>query len=121
MEEYDLAAFTDRYDITKTQYRLQLTGISTILERIRTRCLNYASSTEKQLDAQENQISFLNEVQNQVNSYFASRSEETYKKSLKATSLLESPDSEDNALLLTAIRRAINSLIKEHSPFFHCF
>lgn len=109
MDGYDLAAFTDRYDSTKSQLRLRITGISSILERIRTRCLNYASKIEHQLAAQKQADSFLMSVQNEVNTYFLSRSEDTYKKLRKATDLLAGNSSEDNALLLTSIRRAIHS------------
>lgn len=109
MDSYDLAAFTDRYDSTKSQFRLKMSGISSILERIRTRCLNFASRVEHQLANQKKADSFLMGVQNEVNSYFSSRSEDTYKKLTKATDLLGSKSSEDNALLLTSIRRAINS------------
>ncbi len=109
MDGYDLAAFTDRYDSTKSQFRLRLSGISSILERIRTRCFNYASRIEHQLAGQRKADSFLMNIQNEVNSYFLSRSEDTYKSLRKATDLLGSKNSEDNALLLTSIRRAIHS------------
>lgn len=109
MGQYDAAAFTDRYDSTKSQFRLRMSGINTIQERIRTRCLNYASRIEKQMNAQEKPDSFLSDVQNKVNSYFSSRSEGTYRKLQKASSLIGSSSPEDNALLLASIRRAINS------------
>ena len=109
MEGFDLAAFTDSYDQTKSKLRLKISGISTILERIRTRCLNYASRIEYQLSAQKGTESFLMSVQNEVNNYFFARSEDTYKKLRKATDLLSSGSSEDCALLLTSIRRAIHS------------
>lgn len=109
MDGYDLAAFTDRYDLTKSQLRLRITGVSSILERIRTRCLNYASTIEHQLSSQKEADSFLMRVQNEVNTYFLSRSEDTYQKLIKATDLLGGTNTEDNALLLTSIRRAIHS------------
>ncbi|WP_421716334.1 hypothetical protein [Arcobacter arenosus] len=116
MTEYDLAAFTDRYDSTKSQFRLRLSGVNTILDRIRTRCLNYASRIEHQIASQEKANSFLMDVQNSVNTYFYTRSENTYIKLQKATDLLGSKNSEDNALLLTAIRRAINSIADYFYP-----
>lgn len=109
MDGYDLAAFTDRYDATKSQFRLRQLGIRSILERIRTRCFNYASKIEHQLAGQKGADSFLMSVQNEVNSYFLSRSEDTYNKLRKATDLLSSKEPEDSALLLTSIRRAVNS------------
>jgi hypothetical protein len=116
MDGYDLAAFTDRYDSTKSQLRRRITGTSSILERIRTRCLNYASRIEHQLAAQKEADSFLMGIQNEVNTYFLSRSEDTYKKLRKATDLLGSNSSEDNALLLTSIRRAIHSAANYFYP-----
>src|SRR5690606_15233017 len=116
MDGYDLAAFTDRYDSNKSQLRLRLQGISSILERIRTRCLNYASKIEHQLVAQKGADSFLMSVQSEVNTYFLSRSEDTYQKLRKATDLLGSKSPEDNALLLTSIRRAIHSVANYFYP-----
>jgi|CXWL01.1.fsa_nt_gi hypothetical protein len=116
MGEYDLAAFTDRYDHTKSQFRLRISAINTIKERIRTRCLNYASRIEKQIEMQEKTNSFLSDVQNKVNCYFSTRSEDTYRKLQKATNLVESTNPEDSAFLLTAIRRAINSVADYFYP-----
>lgn len=116
MDGYDLAAFTDRYDSTKSQFRLRLSGISSILERVRTRCFNYASRIEHQLEGQRKADSFLMNIQNEVNTYFLSRSENTYKKLRKATDLLGSKNSEDNALLLASIRRAIHSAVDYFYP-----
>ena len=116
MGEYDTAAFTDRYDSTKAQYRLRIYSINTIQERIRTRCLNYTSQVEKQLDTQEKTNLFLSEVQNKVNLYFSIRSDDTFRKLQKATTLLESNDPEDDALLLTTIRKTINSVADYFYP-----
>lgn len=54
--------------------------------------------------------SFISETQSQVNLYFSTRSEDTYRKLQKATHLLRSNNPEDHALLLTTVRRAINSV-----------
>lgn len=116
MGEFDAAAFTDRYDLRKSQFRLRISGINQIQERIRTRCLNYASRIEKQIDAQEKPTSFLSDVQNKVNSYFSTRSEDTFRKLQKASSLVGSGNPEDNALLLASIRRAINSVADYFYP-----
>lgn len=116
MDGYDLAAFTDRYDSTKSQFRLKLSGISSILERIRTRCFNYASRVEHQLAGQRKADSFLMNIQNEVNAYFLWRSEGTYNKLRKATDLLGSNNPEDSALLLTSIRRAIHSVADYFYP-----
>jgi hypothetical protein len=116
MGEYDTAAFTDRYDATKTKLRLRMSAISTIQERIRTRCLNYASRVEKQIKAQEKPSKFLSNVQNVVNNYFSAHSEETYRKLQKASSLVDSNNAEDFALLLTSVRRAINAIADYFYP-----
>lgn len=110
MGEYDAAAFTDRYDATKQQLRLRLSAINTIQERIRTRCLNYASRIEKQIQNTEKPTLFLSDTQNIVNNYFSAHSEDTYRKLQKAASLVGSSNVEDGALLLTSVRRAINSV-----------
>ncbi|MBA3013969.1 MAG: hypothetical protein KKD63_01790 [Proteobacteria bacterium] len=116
MGEYDAAAFTDRYDFTKSKLRLRISGITTINERIRTRCLNYASRIEKQIETQEKPNLFLSDVQNKVNNYFSSRSDEIFRKLQKASILLGSTNPEDNALLLASIRRAINSVADYYFP-----
>ena len=116
MGEYDAAAFTDRYDAIKVQLRLRLSAINTILERIRTRCLNYASRVEKQIRIQKKSNMFLSDVQNLVNNYFSTHSEETYRKLQKASDLVDSSSSEDSALLLTSVRRAINAVADYFYP-----
>lgn len=80
MEAYDAAVFTDQYDTQKFNLRLRVSAIHTIQERIRTRCLNYASRVEKQIMVQNKPNEFLSDVQNLVNNYFATNSEETYRK-----------------------------------------
>lgn len=114
--EFDSAGLTDRYDSTKAQFRLRISGVNTIQERIRTRCLNYASRVEKQLDAQEKTGNFLSDVQNSVNSYFSSRSEDAYKKLQKVCNLLELKEPDDNTFLLLAVRRAFKSVADYFYP-----
>lgn len=116
MGEYDAAAFTDRYDELKSKFRLRRNAINTIQERIRTRCLNYASRVEKQIKAQTNPNAFLNDVQNAVNNFFSVHSDETYRKLQKASSLVDSNSSEDYALLLTSVRRAIKAVADYFYP-----
>ncbi|MCI5164685.1 MAG: hypothetical protein D3903_01015 [Candidatus Electrothrix sp. GM3_4] len=110
MGEFDTAAFTDSYTSVKARLRLKKSALITVKDRIRSRCFNYASRIEKQLELQNNTISFLGEIQNNVNNYFAIISEETFSKLKKALSLIGSDDIEDHALLLTSIRRAIASV-----------
>lgn len=114
--EYDAAAFTDRYNSTKSRLRLRMSAINTIMERIRTRCLNYASRLEKQIKSQEKPTQFLSEVQNVVNNYFSTHSDETYRKLQKASGLIDSTNIEDSALLLTSVRRAINAVADYFYP-----
>lgn len=115
MGEFDTAAFTDRYNIQKAQIRLRIKAIQTIKERIKTRCLNYAIQTERQLEAQRKPQSFLEQVQNDVNNYFKAHSEDVYTKLQKAAQLVDSDNAEDLSLLLTQVRRAI----KAAADFFY--
>jgi hypothetical protein len=109
MGEFDTAAFTDRYNDEKSQLRLRINAIYTIKDRIKTRCLNYAIRIERQLQAQQKSISFLGQIQNDVNNYFATHSEDVYKKLQKAAELIDNNDQENLSLLLTQVRRAIKS------------
>lgn len=116
MGEYDSAAFTDRYDQTKVEILNKIRATNTILERIRTRCLNYASRIEKQLNSQVVTTLFLGEVQTYVNLYFSNRSDETFRKLNKSLNLIGSKSPEDHALLLTSVRRAINCVADYFYP-----
>jgi predicted DNA binding CopG/RHH family protein len=109
MGEYDAAAFTDRYNERKINIRVKISALYTIKERIKSRCLNYAITIEKQLQAQAKSSEFLQDCQTLVNNYFKQHSDDVYKKLQKATQLLDSNQSEDNSLLLTQIRRALKS------------
>lgn len=115
MTPYDVAAFTDSYDRQRARIRLQMKALRTVKHRIKTRCLNYAISIERQLDAQQRTESFLHQVQNEVNNYFRGRSEDVFIKLQKAAHLIDSRDSEDRSLLLTQVRRAI----KAAADFFY--
>lgn len=110
MGEFDTAAFTDRYLEKKSELRLRIKSTQTILERIRTRCMVYASRIEKQLSIQIDSAGFFSKVQNMVNNYFAVRSEPIYQKLQKVSELIESNDKEDCSLLLTSVRRAIKAV-----------
>ncbi len=116
MGEYDTAAFTARYDTEKSKLGLRLIAINTILERIRTRCLNYASRIEHQIQIQEKPREFLSDVQNAVNNFFSARSEDVYNKLQKASALVASTNPEDFALLLTSVRRSIKAVADYFYP-----
>jgi hypothetical protein len=109
MSAYDTAAFTDAYTNQRAQFRLRMSALRTIRARIKSRCLNYAITMERQLEAQTKSQSFLHQVQNDVNNYFKARSEDVYTKLLKAAQLVDSNDAEDLSLLLTQVRRAIKA------------
>lgn len=110
MGEYDTAAFTDKYVNRRSVFRLRIGANNTVIERIRTRCLNYASRIEKQIAAQSGNVNFLSDVQSIVNNYFSGRSQDTYIKLMKAAELVNSSNPEDAALLLTSVRRAISAV-----------
>lgn len=67
MSPFDVAAFTDSFARTKQQFRLRINAIQSVRQRIKTRCLNYAISIERQLDAQREPELFLQKVQTDVN------------------------------------------------------
>jgi hypothetical protein len=110
MGEFDTAAFADDYSNQKAALRLRIRADHTVLERVRTRCHEYASRMESQINAQKGNTEFLSDVQATVNNYFASRSPDTFNKLLKASQLATSKSQEDHALLLTAVRRALSAV-----------
>jgi hypothetical protein len=114
MGEFDTAAFTDRHSQLKSQMRLKIRACHTVLERIRTRCLNYATRIEQQLQTADRASGLMASVQNDVHNYYAARSQTTYEKLRKAASLIDSKEPEDHALLLTAIRRAVKAVADYH-------
>lgn len=116
MGEFDTAAFTDRYTGLKGQMRFKIRACRSLLERVRTRCLNYATRIERQLQAAERASDFVGSAQLDVHNYYAERSEPAYKKLRKAASLIGSSDPEDHALLLTSIRRAVKAVADHHLP-----
>ena len=116
MGEFDTAAFTDRYDTHKSQMHLKILECNTVLERVRTRCLHYASRVESQLTAQKEGADFIANIQNDVHNYFAACSESAYQRIVKAAQLVGSTDSEDHSLLLTEIRRAIQTVADYYYP-----
>lgn len=116
MGEFDTAAFTDRHTDMKSQMRLKIRACHSLLERIRTRCLNYATRVEGQLRAAEQASSFIGSVQLDVHNYYAARSDSAYRKLRKAAALIDSSESEDHAFLLTSIRRAVKAVADYHYP-----
>ncbi len=116
MGEFDTAAFTDRYDAQKAVMRLRIKGLRIVRERIKTNCLNYAIRVERQLKAQQKVQGFLEEAQETVNNYFKARSEDVYLKLQRATQLVGSTNTEDAALLLTQVRRAMKAAADHFYP-----
>lgn len=116
MGEYDTAAFTDRHNEMKGQFRLRIRAINTIKSRVLNHCLNFAIHVEKQLQAQEKSVAFLQAAQNEVQNYFKSRSEDVYEKLQKANQLVDSSGAEDHSLLLTQVRRAIKAVADHFYP-----
>lgn len=60
--QFDAAAFEDRYNRQKSMLRLRATAIHQILERVRNRCVDYASRVEKQLRSARKTVEFLASV-----------------------------------------------------------
>lgn len=109
LSPFDAAAFHDAVSFQGTQIRFRLTALQTIKSRIKTRCLNYAIQIEKQVASQDRNQAILWNVQNDVSNYFKERSDDVFQKLQKASHLGASNDSEDAALLLTEVRRALKS------------
>lgn len=107
MGQFDTAAFFDEQKKQSIDFRVRIKALQTIKQRVRLRCLDYAISVQRRLEAQSKATTFLDRVQNQVNNYFKTHSEDTYTKLQKAANLIDSHDVEDHALLLTEVRRAL--------------
>lgn len=116
MAPFDVAAFTDRFVNRKAVLRLHIQHLQTVRGRIKARCLNYAISLEKQLNAQEQPEAFLTQVQAEVNNYFKARSEDVYLKLQKASKLVGSDTPEDRSALLTVVRRALAATADHFYP-----
>jgi hypothetical protein len=114
--EYDTAAFTDRHLTLKAQMRFKIRVCNEILERIRTRCLNYANRLEGQLSAEAHTSDIVSTVQREVHNFYAERCDAAFQSLRKAASLIGSTDAEDHALLLTSVRRAVKAVADYHYP-----
>lgn len=116
MGEYDSAAFTDRYADMKGVWRLRIRAVETVRSRVLNQCQNLAIRIERQLLAQEKTNTFLQRAQNEVQNFFRARSDDVYVKLQKANQLVDSESKEDLSLLLTQVRRAINSVADHFYP-----
>lgn len=116
MGAYDVAAFTDQLSVPKALLRHKIHMCNTVVERIRARCLDYATRTERVLKTAADATGYLGELQVEVNSYYAERCPDAYAKLIKAGSLIGSSDTEDHALLLATIRRAVHVIADYHFP-----
>jgi hypothetical protein len=116
MSPFDVAAFTDRFASTRSLFRLRIRAIQTLRHRVKTRCLNYAVSMERQFEVQAKPELFLQEVQREVNNYFKARSQDVHLKLQRAAQLVDSNHPEDFSLLLTSVRRAIKAVADHFLP-----
>ena len=114
--EYDTAAFTDQNSRLTGQMRLKIRACNEVLERIRTRCLYYATRLEGQLAAEAHTSDLVSTVQQEVHNFYAERCDLVFQSLSKAASLLGSRNAEDHALLLTSIRRAVKAAADYHYP-----
>jgi hypothetical protein len=87
MSSYDAAAFAGTKYEEQNAIRLRIKALYTLKARIKTRCLNYAIQIERQFDMQEKSEAFLWNVQNDVNNYFKTHSDNVFEKLQKATQL----------------------------------
>ncbi len=116
LSSYDSAAFFDQYTSAKMQFRKKIRILTTIRERVKSKCLNYAISIEKQIESQQETMNFIQNVQNEVQNYFRAHSDDVYVKLQKADQLMQSNFKEDLSLLLTQVRRAIKSVADYFYP-----
>jgi hypothetical protein len=114
--EYDAAAFTGRNVELKGQMRLKIRACNEVLERVRTRCLYYATRLEGQLRAEAHTSEILAGVQRDVHNFYAEKCEAVFQGLRKAANLLGSTNAEDHALLLTSVRRAVKAAADYHYP-----
>lgn len=114
--EFDAAAFQDRYDMLRSRASLKIRACRTVLDRIRTRCHLYAIRVEQQLTSAKRTSEFVGNQQKRVQDFYASRDQKIYERLRKADALVESPDPEDHALLLTTIRRTVRAVADHHYP-----
>ena len=97
--------------------RGQILKIQAIRTSIKTRCLHYVTSLERQLKTQEKPQAFLIQAQTEVNNYFKTRSEQVYVKLQKAAELvISTKDTEDSSLLFTEVRRSIEAVADHFYP-----
>lgn len=115
LSAFDTAAFANAAAGQRGEIQLRLMALNTIRSRLKTRCFSYALRIERQLKLQTRNTSILFEVQNEVNNYFSARSEDVYKKLLKAAELA-SASGEDAALLLTEVRRVLKAVADHFRP-----
>lgn len=116
LDGYDAAAFTDRNAQLTGEMRLKIRACNEVAERIRTRCLYYAVRVEGQLKAEAHTADLVGAVQRDVHNFYAERCEPVFQSLRKASSLLGSTNSEDHALLLTSVRRAVKGAADYHYP-----
>jgi len=114
--EYDTAAFTDQHVRLKGEMRLKIRACNEVIERIRARCLYYAMRLESQLKAEAHTSALLGSFQRDVHNFYAEKCEPVFQSLRKAASLLGSTNTEDHALLLTCVRRAVKGAADYHYP-----
>jgi hypothetical protein len=100
----------------KSEIRLKVRACQEVLQRIRTRCFNYASRIERQLAAEVRTSDIVGAVQRDVHNFYAERCVAAFQSLRKAASLIGSTDAEDHALLLTSVRRAVKAVADYHYP-----
>ena len=116
MTPFDTASFEDENQNMRARTRLKLRELNIVLERIRSRCLNYLITFEKQISIQENAKEIQLDFFNEVNNFFKVKDDSVYKKLSKALELIRLNDDESYSLLLTEIRRAIEAVANYFYP-----
>lgn len=110
LDPYDAAALYQSHRDIRLGWRNRIRILNQISARMSFVCHNYASQIETYLVTATQASSFLSKAQAEVDNHFQSRSPSAMAKLQKAASLLASTDTEDAALLLTEVRRAMNAV-----------
>lgn len=100
----------------KVGMRLRVSALQIVKTRVRNLCHNFATGVDRQFQSQSSAQSFLWSIQNDVNNYFRNNDPSTFDKLTKACELASSSKSEDSALVLAAVRRALKSSADHFYP-----
>lgn len=116
MHPFDTAAFEDCTRSIKPVFREYLGKLTTIIERVKSKCYNYLVQVELILSEQEKQTKAFDGAIVDVLGYFKSTDRSVYDKLIKVGQLAVESDGESRSLLLTEVRRAYKGAVDHFYP-----